>query len=70
MIALEMRNLGGGEILHACPQESLDKPLPCIVFIMALPRQNWFTATLQWRWPGGFPGDYAGRAGAWRALSR
>lgn len=32
MIALEMRNLGGGEILHACPQESLDKPLPCIVF--------------------------------------
>ncbi|MDR8330535.1 esterase, partial [Klebsiella pneumoniae] len=24
MIALEMRNLGGGEILHACPQESLD----------------------------------------------
>ena len=21
MIALEMRNLGGGEILHACPQE-------------------------------------------------
>ena len=32
MIALEMRNLGGGEILHACPQESLNKPLPCIVF--------------------------------------
>ena len=32
MIALEMRNLGGGEILHACPQESLDKPFPCIVF--------------------------------------
>lgn len=43
MIALEMRNLGGGEILHACPQESLDKPPPCIVFIMALPRRNWLS---------------------------
>jgi hypothetical protein len=51
MIALEMRNLGGGEILHACPQESLDKPCPVSSFIMALPRRSWSTATLRWRWP-------------------
>ena len=32
MIALEMRSLAGGEILHAYPQNAADKPLPCIVF--------------------------------------
>ncbi len=70
MIALEMRNLGGGEILHACPQESLDKPLPCIVFL------SWLylvEAGLQLLCGGAgrgrIPGDHAGRAGAWGALS-
>ncbi|WP_434660499.1 esterase [Klebsiella sp. MISC125] len=32
MIALEMRSLAGGEILHAYPQNAANKPLPCIVF--------------------------------------
>ena len=32
MIALEMRNLAGGEVLHACPHGAADSPLPCIVF--------------------------------------
>jgi fermentation-respiration switch protein FrsA (DUF1100 family) len=32
MIALEIRRLAGGEVLHACPQYALDKPLPCIIF--------------------------------------
>ncbi|MFK3706103.1 esterase [Klebsiella sp. NPDC088457] len=32
MIALEIRRLAGGEVLHACPQNALDKPLPCIIF--------------------------------------
>lgn len=32
MIVLEMRRLAGEEVLHACPQDALDKPLPCIVF--------------------------------------
>lgn len=32
MIVLEVRNLAGGEVLHACPQNASDRPLPCIVF--------------------------------------
>ena len=32
MIALEMRNLAGGEVLHAYPQGAADTALPCIVF--------------------------------------
>ena len=32
MIALEMRNLAGGEVLHAYPQGAVDTALPCIVF--------------------------------------
>ena len=32
MIALEMRNLAGGEVLHAYPQGAANTPLPCIVF--------------------------------------
>ena len=66
MIALEMRNLGGGEILHACPQESLDKPLPCIVFYHGFTSSklvySYFAVAR-------IPGDHAGRAGAWGALS-
>ncbi|PLM68379.1 esterase, partial [Klebsiella michiganensis] len=29
MIALEMRNLAGGEVLHAYPQGAADTALPC-----------------------------------------
>ena len=32
MISLEMRNLAGWEVLHACPHGAADSPLPCIVF--------------------------------------
>ncbi|ELA3179338.1 TPA: esterase [Klebsiella aerogenes] len=32
MITLEMRNLAGGEVIHACPAGMAEKPLPVIVF--------------------------------------
>lgn len=32
MIELEVRNLGGSEVLHACPQGKIDAALPCIIF--------------------------------------
>lgn len=49
MIALEMRNLAGGEVLHAYPQGAADTALPCIVFIMVLPLLSWSTAILPLR---------------------
>lgn len=41
MIALEVRQLAGGEVLHACPQDALDKPLPCIIFYHGFTSSKW-----------------------------
>lgn len=32
MIALEISQLAGSEVLHACPQQAVNKPLPCVIF--------------------------------------
>lgn len=44
MIALEMRNLAGGEVLHAYLQGAADTRFPALSFIMALPLLSWSTA--------------------------
>ncbi|MDF7679996.1 esterase [Enterobacteriaceae bacterium ESL0689] len=32
MITVETCQLAGSEVLHACPQQAMDNPLPCVVF--------------------------------------
>ncbi len=52
MITLEMRNLAGGEVIHACPAGMAEKPLPGYrLLFTVLPLPNWSTATLPSRWP-------------------
>ncbi|ALR75139.1 esterase [[Enterobacter] lignolyticus] len=41
MIELEVRNLAGGEILHACPRGAAAAPLPCVVFYHGFTSSKW-----------------------------
>ncbi|MBV8042702.1 esterase [Pluralibacter sp.] len=41
MIELEVRNLAGGEVLHACPRSAADAPLPCVVFYHGFTSSKW-----------------------------
>lgn len=41
MIELEVRNLAGGEVLHASPRHAADAPLPCVVFYHGFTSSKW-----------------------------
>lgn len=49
MIALEMRNLAGGEVLHASRRAPQIRRCLALSFIMVLPLLSWSTAILPLR---------------------
>lgn len=60
MIALEMRNLAGGEVLHAYPQGAADTALPCIVFYHGFTSSKLvYSYFCRCACRGGVSGDYA-----------